>query len=80
MADQSLFSMPVLSLKSRAAATLLFVFLMITAEWFNRNKDHALADIGQNWSKSTRWISYYFFIFLIFFFAALGQNFIYVQF
>lgn len=80
MADPSLFSMPVLSLKSRAAATLFFVFLMITTEWLNRNKDHALAEIGQSWSRPTRWISYCFVIFLIFFFAARGQNFIYVQF
>jgi hypothetical protein len=80
MADPSLFTVPVLSLKSRAAATLLFIFLMITTEWFNRNQDHAMAEIGQSWSRPTRWISYYFVIFLIFFFAALGQNFIYVQF
>lgn len=80
MADPSLFSMPELSRKSRAATTLLFVFLMIATEWFNREKDHALAKIGKSWSSPTRWISYYFVFFLIFFFAALGQNFIYVQF
>jgi D-alanyl-lipoteichoic acid acyltransferase DltB (MBOAT superfamily) len=76
----SLFSVPVLSHKSRAEVTLFFIFLMLLLEWFNRDKDYAIAEIGQNWPKPMRWVCYYLCILVLFFFANLGQNFIYVQF
>ena len=80
MADPSLLSIPTIILKYRAIATLLFVFLMILMEWLNRDKHFALAEIGLNWSRPVRWLCYYLGIMFIFFFASLGQNFIYVQF
>ena len=80
MADPSLLSIPMIILKYRAIPTLLFVFLMILMEWLNRDKHFALAEIGLNWPRPVRWLCYYLGIMFIFFFASLGQNFIYVQF
>ncbi len=80
MANPSLISIPVISLKKRAAVTLLFVFLMLLMEWLNRDKHYAVAEIGLRWPKPMRWLCYYGSIFFIFFLAAPGQNFIYVQF
>jgi D-alanyl-lipoteichoic acid acyltransferase DltB (MBOAT superfamily) len=80
MADPSLFSIPVVENNRRAVGTLLFIFLMFLMEWLNRDKDNALAGIAVSWSKPMRWVCYYFGILFIFFFANLGQNFIYVQF
>jgi hypothetical protein len=78
--NQSLLSAPVVSLKSRAVVIFLFIFLMLSIEWFNRDKDYALAEIGQSWSRPIRWFGYFSGILLIFFLAGRGQSFIYVQF
>lgn len=72
--DMSLFSMPQVS---RGLILFLFVYLLI--EWFQRDKDHLL-DIAFIKSKPIRFILYYTLVFIVFYFAGDTQPFIYFQF
>lgn len=58
----------------------IFLFILIAIEWISRNSDHALASFGLNWPKPLRLFFYYSIIFLIFYCAGEGQEFIYFQF
>ncbi len=80
MADQSLLSVPLVGNNRRAVSTLIFILLMLSIEWFNRDKNHGLYTIGLSWARPMRWVCYFFGVLFVFFFANLGQNFIYVQF
>jgi alginate O-acetyltransferase complex protein AlgI len=81
MVDPSLFSVPVfVNNNEKWQIILILIFLMLSLEWLNREKPHALAEIGLDWSRPLRWLCYYILILFIYFFAVLGQNFIYVQF
>ena len=57
---------------------LIIVFLLI--EWFGREQQFAIANIGFKWYKPIRWVLYYGIIIAIIYFAGKEQQFIYFQF
>jgi len=57
-----------------------YIVIFIAIEWLGRNESFAMAKIAYNWPIFGRRLFYYFIFFSIFFFAAVNQNFIYVQF
>ena len=62
----------------------LFLFLWILAfiiiEWLGREQQYAIAGLGRNWTRLSRWIVYYVFIAAIFYYSGAEQQFIYFQF
>ncbi|MDX6190947.1 MBOAT family protein [Flavobacterium sp. Fl-318] len=58
----------------------LFLLIFIIVEWFGRDQQYAIAQIGGKWNKAIRWGFYYALIYLIFDFAGNEQQFIYFQF
>ena len=80
MASPSLFSIPVVTRKGLAALTFALVFVLLILEWLNRDKPYAIQRLGLNWPRPIRWSFYYLGVLFMFFFAGLGQTFIYVQF
>ncbi len=61
-----------------AKTTLLFVFIMLTVEWLQRDKQYGLEDLKI--PKFTRHAVYYVIIACIFYFGGVQQTFIYFQF
>ncbi len=61
---------------------LLFGIMLLTVEWFQRDKQHALQfpDHGLFQYRVVRWLVYYFVIAVIIGFAGVQQTFIYFQF
>jgi len=57
---------------------LLSVFLV--AEWFGRDQQYAIAQLGVNWKKPLKYALYYAIIIAIFWFRGKGQEYIYFQF
>ena len=58
----------------------VFLFLLLGIEWVSRKSDHALSSFALNWPKFLRLVFYYSIVFLIFYCAGEGQEFIYFQF
>lgn len=60
----------------------LFVLLVgfLVAEWFGRENEFAIADLGEKWHKPIRWGVYYALVISIFAFSGSKQEFIYFQF
>ena len=56
--------------------TILFIFI----EWLGRNEQYAIESMATRLPLIKRWIIYYILVIVIFFFAGLGQKFIYFQF
>ena len=59
---------------------LVFIFLLILTEWFQRSKQHALQLEGMKIPKYVRLTGYYVLLLLIFFYGGKQQEFIYFQF
>lgn len=72
----SIFSVPEYLPKK----VFVFLFLLLGIEWVSRKSDHALSSFALNWHKFLRLVFYYGIIFLIFYCAGEGQEFIYFQF
>lgn len=72
----SIFSVPEYLPKK----VFVFLFLLLGIEWVSRKTDHALSSFALNWPKFLRLVFYYGIIFLIFYCAGEGQEFIYFQF
>lgn len=65
--------------EARTIIGLLVVFIII--EWFGREGQYAIANIGFKWKKPFRYAMYYFIVVLIMVYGNLGHNqFIYFQF
>jgi D-alanyl-lipoteichoic acid acyltransferase DltB (MBOAT superfamily) len=72
----SLFAMP--EVRPKFMFVLLFIFLAV--EWLQRSKQHALQIESMKMPRAARWAVYYVIIFVIFYFGAEKQEFIYFQF
>ena len=59
---------------------LLPVFLFMIIEWFGRENDFGIQNIGFKWNRIYRLLFYYILIILIYFNSGKGQEFIYFQF
>jgi alginate O-acetyltransferase complex protein AlgI len=80
-----IFSGSVLTLPyfPKIGTTLPIIFLIgifMIIEWFGREQQYAIADLGIRWYRPVRWILYCGFILTIYFFAGTEQQFIYFQF
>ena len=62
--------------------SIIIILFFIMIEWWQRDKQHALEDIGCNWSRFFRWSFYYFLIGIILAFGRFSDHaeFIYFQF
>ena len=78
--SSSMFSVPVISNRSGAVITMLFIIILFVIEWLGKSNEYAIGDIGTRFSKPVRWGIYYLLVVTIFFFAATGKEFIYFQF
>lgn len=81
----SIFSIPVIDNLVLFISTMIFVFGMLTLEWFQRDKQHALQFSTSIKStvfsrKPIRWLTYLVLIFTILCFAGKQQDFIYFKF
>jgi D-alanyl-lipoteichoic acid acyltransferase DltB (MBOAT superfamily) len=72
----SLFTLP--EIRPKFMFVLLFIFLAI--EWLQRSKQHALQIHSIRMPRAARWTVYYAIIFIIFYYGAEKQEFIYFQF
>jgi alginate O-acetyltransferase complex protein AlgI len=83
LVSPSLFTVPSLSLfdvhSGKVLVIIFFIFLMLTFEWFQREKDFGL-QIGFIKSRLLRWGIYYGAIIAIFVFISKQETFIYAQF
>jgi D-alanyl-lipoteichoic acid acyltransferase DltB (MBOAT superfamily) len=78
MFSPSLFSFP-----DKGRMSIIYSIILLTIEWFQRDKQHALQidDVKLFSNTIVRWTFYLFFLFVIFQFAAREQSeFIYIQF
>lgn len=76
----SFFSMPQITISILSICTVVLLIFFIITEWFGREKDYALAEIGNRWPKALRLTFYYLIILAIFLFYGNNQQFIYFQF
>lgn len=76
----SLFTIPKFSGMLRALTTIILIGFFITIEWFGREGQYAIAQLGLKWKRPLRYIMYYTIIILIFWFGGKEQQFIYFQF
>jgi alginate O-acetyltransferase complex protein AlgI len=72
----SLLSMPEVKPKT---IIILIIFFMIV-EWFGREQQYAIADLGTKWKRPFRWMAYLVILELIYLFAGSQQQFIYFEF
>ncbi len=76
----SLLSLPEFpNMKICLVITILTV-LFLYVEWLGRESQYAIQNIALRFSSPVRWSVYYILVIVIFFFAGLGQKFIYFQF
>lgn len=76
MLSFSLFSVPLRS----AWLPLTFAMLAMSIEWANRQHPHALSNLQHNFPKVIRWSFYISVLYMILFWGAKQQEFIYFQF
>lgn len=72
----SLFGIPEVSAKK----TIVYILFLVTVEWVQRNKQHALQIENFNIPKFARWTIYYAIIFVIILFGGSPLEFLYFQF
>jgi D-alanyl-lipoteichoic acid acyltransferase DltB (MBOAT superfamily) len=76
----SLFTIPYYNGLGLALGTIIILFIFILIEWFGRQGQYAIAQLGIKWKKPVRWTFYYAIILAIFYFGGKEQQFIYFQF
>lgn len=80
IASSSLFSMPDYVGLMLTLTTFKFILAFMIVEWFGRNKQYAIENIGVKWKRPIRWIFYVAIISMIFIYGGEKQEFIYFQF
>ncbi|MGL1902336.1 MAG: hypothetical protein OCC49_09380 [Fibrobacterales bacterium] len=76
----STFSIPDINVKKQALKILLFVGVFTIFEWNGRAHQYAIESFGSKKPRFFRWTFYFITIFLILFYGAQEQQFIYFQF
>lgn len=74
--SKSLFTFP--EIIPRKIGLLILVFIIL--EWFGREAEYGIANLGLTWKRPCRYALYYVIILSIFIFAGEKQEFIYFQF
>lgn len=78
--SNSLFTAPYFPGIGKAVPIVLITLLFMLIEWFGREQQYAIEQLGVRWRRPYRWAMYYSIILLIYFFAGSEQQFIYFQF
>jgi len=78
--SRSLFAVPAFQATNVVQHTFIFIIFLFAIEWWGRDGQYALADMGNKWHPVARWSFYFAAVMLIFLFAGSGQQFIYFQF
>lgn len=76
----SLFTLPIFPGSDDAITTALLILLFLTIEWFGREREYAIQDLGLRWKRPLRHALYYALILSLFWFGVGNQQFIYFQF
>ena len=76
----SLFEIPNFSGLKASLITIGLTGLFLLIEWYGREQQYAIADLGKNWRRPLRYALYYLIIILIFWYGGKEQQFIYFQF
>lgn len=76
----SLFSIPKFANMYNALITLILIGIFVLIEWFGREGQYAISNLGLNWKRPIRYAMYYAIIIAIFWFGGKEQQFIYFQF
>jgi D-alanyl-lipoteichoic acid acyltransferase DltB (MBOAT superfamily) len=76
----SLFTIPQFRNSTGAKTTIILILFFVFIEWFGREGQYAIAQLGDKWKKPIRWAFYYAIIVAIFWFGGKEQQFIYFQF
>lgn len=76
----SIFAFPALEDIGNVIATIIFVIIFIIIEWFGREQQYAIANLGLNWKRPLRYALYYTILASIFLYGGDKQQFIYFQF
>ncbi|MDO5973996.1 MBOAT family O-acyltransferase [Flavivirga jejuensis] len=76
----SLFETPILHEEKKALIIIILVMLFVLTEWFGREEQYAISNIGYFEKRIYRWGLYLSICFLIFIFQGKQQEFIYFQF
>lgn len=76
----SLFSIPKFAYMYNALITIILVGIFVLIEWFGREGQYAISNLGFKWKRPIRYAMYYAIIIAIFWFGGKEQQFIYFQF
>ena len=76
----SLFEIPDFSGKSKALTTIFLTGIFVLIEWFGREQQFGIQNLGLKWRSPIRYAMYYAIIIAIFWFGGKEQQFIYFQF
>ena len=76
---KGIFSTTILSDPNIDVKPFIFILLLVVIEWYQREKEHGL-EMGSGLKATSRWLIYLILIFIILFFGAVSQPFIYFQF
>lgn len=77
--SKSIFTVPYFG-NSKTLVTIFLIFLFIIIEWFGREEQYAIANIGLSWQRPLRWAFYYSIAVVILLSIGGEQQFIYFQF
>lgn len=76
----SLFTIPKFDGTGKALTTIILVGIFILIEWYGREGQYAISNLGVKWKRPFRYAMYYAIIFAIIWFSGKEQQFIYFQF
>jgi len=76
----SLFSIPKFAGMYNALITIILVGVFVLIEWFGREGQYAISNLGLKWKRPIRYAMYYSIVIAIFWFGGKEQQFIYFQF
>jgi D-alanyl-lipoteichoic acid acyltransferase DltB (MBOAT superfamily) len=77
--SRTIFVRPPADLRT-AGLSFIFILIMMTGEWFGRNREFAISKILINQPRVFRWGLYIFIVFSILLFKASEKDFIYLKF
>ncbi len=78
--SKSLIEIPHFEGMQNALITSLLIFIFMIIEWFGREREYAIQELGLNWKISYRYAFYYVILIVIYWFGGEQQAFIYFQF
>ncbi|MBT3934811.1 MAG: MBOAT family protein, partial [Bacteroidetes bacterium] len=77
----SLFEIPKFSGRRYALITIILTCIFVLIEWFGREEQYAIANLGLKWKRPLKYSAYYLIVFIIMYFGNFSDNqFIYFQF